>query len=250
MDVFLIRHGRSTWNNLRKIQGHKNPRLAPEGKLAARRIGRRLVAAFGPFSDSDDVLLTSPLFRARETAQIISEILRLPLRSRLHLREACLGEWEGLSVDDIRRRDGARLRQWYRDPTRVRLSGGEPIPSFRRRVRSEMRRLLRQYGRKRRLILVTHGGWISTLLTDVVGIPLGRMWTFVVDNCSLTRLHWDGRKLYLRSFNESAGRPPGASAGTSSFRLPPRRTGMSSPRSSRLRKSQDGISFNLRRGPA
>ena len=66
-----------------------------------------------------------------------------------------------------------------------------------------MQKLLYIYGEAQSLILVTHGGWISTLLTDVVGIPIGRLWTFVLDNCSLTRLLWDGKKLHLRSFNES-----------------------------------------------
>lgn len=218
--MFLIRHGRSTWNNQRRIQGYQNPHLAPEGKISARSLGRHLQERFGPFSRKKDVLLTSPLFRALETGRYIAASIRLPVRLRRHLREAGLGEWEGKSVDEIRKTDGRRLRQWYRDPTRVRLAGGEPIPKFRGRVRREIRTLLRKYKNKRCVLIVTHGGWISTLLTDVVEIPLSRLWTFVLDNCSLTRLHWDGKKLVLRSFNETACQSIAAAGGTSSFRPP------------------------------
>lgn len=107
-------------------------------------------------------------------------------------------------MDDIRMTDRSRLDQWYRDPTRVRLKGGEPILAFQKRVQKELSELLYIYGEADRILVVTHGGWISALLTGVVGIPITRMWTFVLDNCSLTRVHWDGRKLYLRSFNESS----------------------------------------------
>ncbi|OGH57067.1 MAG: hypothetical protein A3G34_14590 [Candidatus Lindowbacteria bacterium RIFCSPLOWO2_12_FULL_62_27] len=158
---------------------------------------------FGPFDPKSAVLVSSPLRRALQTARVLSDALRLTVVPRRDLREAGLGEWEGRRVDDIRRTDRRRLEQWYQDPTRVRLKGGEPIPAFQRRVQGEMQKLLYIYGEAQSLILVTHGGWISTLLTDVVGIPIGRLWTFVLDNCSLTRLLWDGKKLHLRSFNES-----------------------------------------------
>lgn len=234
MDLFLVRHGRSTWNNERRIQGHRNPPLAPQGKSSARELARLLKIRFGPYSVKSDVLIASPLSRARQTAGIISRALRLPLRIRLDLREACLGEWEGRTVDEIRRKEPKRLDLWYRSPTMVRLRGGEPIVVFRKRVRREILAILKKHTTKQRVILVTHGGWISTLLTDVVGIPLARMWTFVLDNSSLTRLHWDGKKLYLRSFNETAGpavesfanrwqpRAAGSAGGTSSFRPPER----------------------------
>lgn len=207
LELFLIRHGRSTWNHEGRVQGHKNPPLSDDGKKTVRQIARQLRARFGPFRESDTVIVSSPLRRALETAQIFSASFRLPIVRRPDLREAKLGEWEGRKVEEIRRTDLERLKQWYRDPTKVSLRGAESIPDFQKRVRREMRRLLYIYGEADRLWIVTHGGWISTLLTDVIGIPLGRMWTFVLDNGSLTRLHWDGKKLYLRSFNESPSNP-------------------------------------------
>lgn len=209
MEIFLIRHGRSVWNRDGRIQGHMNPRISNEGRLISRKLARSILTRFGPFSKKTDGIVSSPLRRAWETASIISSVIRIPATRRAGLKEAKLGEWEGRKVEDIRKTDLRRLQQWYRDPTKVRLGGAaraaEHIPAFARRVRKEMRFLLATRKKKRVLIIVTHGGWISALLTDVVGIPLGRMWTFVLDNSSLTRLHWDGRKLYLRSFNETAG---------------------------------------------
>lgn len=206
MELYLIRHAKSTWNLAGRVQGHRNPPLSADGRAAARALARRLLTRFGPFSKNKSVLVSSPLQRACQTAGILGKAIGLPIIRRPGLREAGLGEWEGMKVDEIRRQDPLRLKQWYRDPTRVRLKGAESIPAFQKRVRREARDLLYIYGEADPLIVVTHGGWISTLLTDVVGIPLGRMWTFVLDNCSLTRIHWDGKKMYLRSFNESVGR--------------------------------------------
>ncbi len=207
MELFLIRHGRSFWNHERRIQGHRDPRLSPQGLSDARHLAAGLKMRLGTPTGKKYVLVSSPLRRAHETARVLSRVIGLPVVRRPALKETSLGEWEGKLVADIRRVDAGRLARWYRDPTRVRLKGAEGIAAFRRRVRREIQSLLYIYGEADRMLIVTHGGWISTLLTDVVGIPLGRMWTFVVDNCSLTRLHWDGKKLFLRSFNEASPAP-------------------------------------------
>ena len=206
MELFLVRHGRSTWNCEGRIQGHRNPELSLDGRRACRKLARGIRSRFGPFSKKTDVLISSSLRRARQTAEVLSETLGLPVQTRTNLREACLGEWEGKTVGEIRRNDRKRLVQWYRDPTRVRLKGAESIGAFEKRVTREMGMLLSKHKNAGNILIVTHGGWISTLLTSVVGIPLARMWTFVLDNASLTRLHWDGKKLYLRSFNEMSSR--------------------------------------------
>lgn len=157
---------------------------------------------FGPFSDARDTLVASSLKRASQTADEISKVIRLPVVKRPGLREMDLGEWEGRRLAEIDQNDHRRLQQWFRDPTKVRLRGGEHVMRVRRRVRDEMQAMLAGRTGHSRLIVVTHGGWISVFLTDVVRIPLGRMWAFVLENCSLTRVYWDGRKMRLRSFNE------------------------------------------------
>lgn len=210
MDIFFIRHAQSTWNRDGRVQGHRNPPLAPEGRESARRLARFLHDRFGPFPKMSTRIVSSPLKRALETAGFIGKKLSLPVCGRPNLKELGLGEWEGRAVADIRIQDPAKLNQWYRDPTRLKLKGGEPLTAFRDRVRTEIQRLLYIYGEADRLIVVTHGGWISTLMTDVVRTPMGRMWTFVLDNCSVTRMLWDGKKLYLRSFNETAAPLPGS----------------------------------------
>lgn len=221
MELFLIRHGQSEWNREGRVQGWKNPHLSDHGRRTARRLGQFMENHYGPWNPKTDLFYSSPLRRAYETAQLVGGELGFKNpRPSPGLKEISLGEWEGRLIADLRRDDARRIDMWHRDPTRVRLNRAERVGAFQRRVLKTFRQMLarsddrisasgapsavRSAHGHHRLIAVTHGGVLAVLLADVVGIPVGRMWTFIMDNASLTRLWWNGRKLYLRGFNEYA----------------------------------------------
>lgn len=209
MELFLIRHGQSEWNRDGRVQGWKNPGLSDLGRKSTRRLGKLMRIHHGPWNPKTDIFVASPLRRAFETAEFVGEELGFNApRACAGLKEVCLGEWEGKLIADLRRTDTRRIQMWYRDPTRVRLKRAERIGAFQRRVLKTFRQLLAKSDGRHRLIAVTHGGVLAALLADVVGIPIGRMWTFIMDNASLTRLWWNGRRLYLRGFNEYAPAAP------------------------------------------
>src|SRR5688572_19392365 len=88
--LLLLRHGQSTWNADGRWQGQADPPLSPLGEEQARDAARRL--APGQFSR----VLASDLRRARQTAEILADALRLPVEVDPDLREIDVGDWQGL----------------------------------------------------------------------------------------------------------------------------------------------------------
>jgi len=96
--VLLLRHGQSEWNALGRWQGTADPPLSALGRRQAAFVGSVLAAS----SEQFEAVWASDLSRAAETATIVAEALGAgPVRTEPRLREAHVGEWEGLTTDEI-----------------------------------------------------------------------------------------------------------------------------------------------------
>jgi broad specificity phosphatase PhoE len=108
--ILVLRHGQSEWNALGKWQGQADPPLTDAGREQAYRAA----ALLGQF----DLIATSDLQRAHETASIISHSLGIgPVIVDQRLRETHVGEWEGLTHDDIERDYPGYLSAHKRPPS-------------------------------------------------------------------------------------------------------------------------------------
>jgi broad specificity phosphatase PhoE len=113
--LVLVRHGATNWNASSFCQGHKDVPLNETGR---RQIGL-LADALGDYDF--DRAFASPLQRAQETCRIIGpEPVVLE-----DLIEIDRGHWEGHEMDEIRRRWGQLVKQWYDDPAGLTMPGGE-----------------------------------------------------------------------------------------------------------------------------
>ena len=90
MKLYLIRHGETDLNKKRILQGQTNSELNDYGRELARLTAEGLMEV--PF----DLAFTSPLKRAKETAQIILSGRNVPLLEETRIQEISLGEYEGL----------------------------------------------------------------------------------------------------------------------------------------------------------
>ena len=93
--LHLFRHGETDWNAIRRLQGHTDIPLNDEGRKQAR--GLQKYFAENPV----DVLYSSDLKRAHETAQIANFVLQKPLTTSAELRESFLGDLEGKTRDEV-----------------------------------------------------------------------------------------------------------------------------------------------------
>src|ERR1700741_2656837 len=106
-ELLLVRHGETDWNRERRFQGHADQPLNETGREQAR----------APATDLDgngiDLIYTSDLARARETAEIVGAQLGLDVVAMRELREIDVGEWEGLTWQEIEERYPEGARKWH-----------------------------------------------------------------------------------------------------------------------------------------
>ncbi len=110
----LIRHGQTDWNATGRWQGQANPPLNAVGRAQAQQTAQELIA------QNIEVLISSDLTRARETAAIIGASIGVPVNLEPRLREINLGDWQGLYSDDIRARWPDEMRTWLESPLAIR----------------------------------------------------------------------------------------------------------------------------------
>lgn len=88
---YFTRHGQTVWNVANRICGTTDVELTEEGRLQAHTTAEKIRQE----NVHIDAIMTSPLIRARSTAEIIADITGIPLIVEERLREQCFGLWEG-----------------------------------------------------------------------------------------------------------------------------------------------------------
>jgi probable phosphoglycerate mutase len=158
----LLRHGETVWNSEKRVQGHGNSPLTPRGRATTAQWA--LFLADGGWQH----ILCSDLGRVRETAQIINEVLQLPVTEDARLREQNWGDWEGLRVDDVRRDFAVELSLMSAKGWDFRPPHGES----RREVRDRAFAALAAYRSTHpagKTLVICHLGVIKCLVYGVAG---------------------------------------------------------------------------------
>ena len=127
--MILIRHGETEGNPFSRLQGSVDLPLSEIGRAQAQAAAEALKA------EEPDRLVTSDMKRAAETARIIAGRLGSPVPVVLdsRLREIDLGIWEGMTLDEVRRKFPHELELWLRDP-KTSAPEGEPAEAWTNRV--------------------------------------------------------------------------------------------------------------------
>jgi broad specificity phosphatase PhoE len=152
--LILVRHGESTWNAERRLQGQLDPPLSERGRAQAR--------ALAPVLDSlpDDRILCSDLGRAVQTAELLGV---RPHRLDPRWREIDVGEWAGRTAAEIDAQS-AELTNWRGGPRTG--PGGEPWAEFRARVAAAVDELVAAGGP---WLVISHGGCVRVAVAHLTG---------------------------------------------------------------------------------
>jgi broad specificity phosphatase PhoE len=181
--LYLVRHGRTLGNVQRVLVGSTDIPLDELGVQQAGLVGERLAAAVRA-----DVLLSSPLQRARVTAEAIGSRLGLTVRIRPNLAEWNFGDAEGLSFEVLTQQYpeiAARFANVEDDD--VGWPGGETRRAFHRRVYDEFVDILHAY-HDHTVIVVAHGGVFGSLLAQIQGRQPNDPKAYDIRNCSVTHV--------------------------------------------------------------
>lgn len=176
--LVLLRHGRTAWNAQRRFQGQADPPLDDVGRAQAYEVAG-LVAALRP-----QLLVTSDLARALQTAEIVGASTGLEAMPDARLRERGLGHWEGLTRDEVEDRYPDEFAQWAagRDVTR---RGGET----REQVATRVMAAVGDLPEVETAVLVTHSATAMAATNALLGIPQRAHPLGPLANCHWTELY-------------------------------------------------------------
>lgn len=197
-ELIVIRHGETDWNREQRFQGQIDVPLNATGHEQARRLALALAA------ERSDLLISSDLQRARETAAPLQRSWAKTLVPHPGLREQSFGVLEGLDVPAIKRQHPELWAQWLRhDADDALPGGGESTRQFHARVLAAVRELAQSH-EGRTLVLVTHGGVLDMLWRTVQGLPLHGPRECAIPNTGINRLRWRGGTLDIVRWAEDA----------------------------------------------
>ncbi|MFC7715242.1 histidine phosphatase family protein [Nonomuraea recticatena] len=181
----------------RRFSGLGDPELNPNGLAQAEAAARRLSAP--PYRL--DVVVSSPLKRARRTAEAVAGLAGLDVEVDDDLRETDFGAWEGHTFTEIQRRWPAELAAWLADPTAA-PPQGESFTQVARRVEAARDRLLERY-EGRTVLVVSHVTPIKTLLRLALMAPPEALYRMHLDLACLSLIDFyaDGPAV-VKSFND------------------------------------------------
>jgi len=162
--LFLVRPGVTEWHRERKIVGHRDVGLSADGMAEVTAAAAAL--AHLPLSD----IVTSPLARAVQTAEVIARKRGSAVNRDPRLADLKVGKWEGQTYDDV-----ARLPDYQKflsDPLGQKLPGGEDLRQVRDRAAGAVAQALRDAPAGECVAVVAHGAICRILVCHYLGVDL------------------------------------------------------------------------------
>ena len=153
MEILVTRHGQTDWNVLGKIQGQTDIELNDVGRQQAEEIGKLIE------NETINLIITSPLKRAKETAQIINKKLNVKIIEDCRLMERNFGQSEGLTKNDTRQLkvNNLEINDIWNYNKNIEFNGMETMYDFCNRIYKFLDDVIKRY-KDKNILLVTHGG--------------------------------------------------------------------------------------------
>jgi probable phosphoglycerate mutase len=197
--LLLIRHGRVQWSSrqfLDTVRGHQwDPPLDEVGTEQAERLAARLL-----LMDPPAAIYTSPFTRCLDTAAPYLAAAGRSAEAVDDLGEVFIGEWEGLSFEEIVSQDEELAKRFREQEAMFSIApGGESGAHLRARVIPAVEGVIARHD-EGTVLLVVHGGVINAYLGHVMGIPHDMF--FLPENTSINTVEVDGDRREMRFIND------------------------------------------------
>ncbi|MFA7383321.1 MAG: histidine phosphatase family protein [Desulfurivibrionaceae bacterium] len=159
--IYLTRHGLTAANKEDVFAGRTEEPLHPEGAAQLAEIGERLA------DRGISRIFCGPLTRTRQSAEIVGELLAVPVESAEALTEIYIPHWDGLSKKVIRSRFGSEYPTWLENPAGFCLPGCETIAEVQKRAVAFMEAIFLAYPGQN-LLAVSHLIVVRALLLHIL----------------------------------------------------------------------------------
>ena len=187
--LILVRHGFSQGNKDGKFTGHLDVPLVDVGLTQAELVSNYILANY-----KVDGIYSSPMSRAAETVRKVADTLNLPIVLVQDLIELNGGDWEGVTFEDIAKRDPEFFNHWCEHKGTVRCPNGESMEDAGRRAYKALTEICENNDGKT-LVIASHGGVIRSLQCLFYGIDLSNFnSTAWMPNASISIVEYDKGK--------------------------------------------------------
>ena len=188
--LYIMRHGRTDWNVRHKLQGRTDIPLNDEGRMMAAEAGKR-------YADIHfDICYSSPLERAKETAEILLEGRSIPLYEDQRIQEISFGSYEGMSCVDKTKEENLAFQKFFQDTGNyIPPEDAESVEQLYERTGEFLKSLEESKKLKdKNLLISTHGAAMTAMLNRMRGsLSVEHFWkNEVPPNCSVTIAELEG----------------------------------------------------------
>lgn len=182
--IYLLRHGETEWNRLTKLQGRKDIELSDTGRIQARNVAEYFLDI------TPDLIYSSPLKRAYETAEIIADVNNLP---------------KPIAVNDLMERDYGLAEGYTASERKILFPDGEypemeVTESVCNRVIKALS-IIASDNNDKSIVIVSHGSAINTVLAELSNQEIGSGKT-KLHTCSVNKIISNRGKMTIEYFNK------------------------------------------------
>jgi len=193
MELILVRHGETLFNRERKVQGITDIELNDTGLRQAHQLALSL-------KDHEiHQIYSSPLRRAYQTAEAINQFHDVPIHRRNGLMEMDVGDFEGLSFQELRANEKDFLQRWIADPAMTKMPNGESIIELQERAWNAIGDIILE---AENALVVSHNFTIAAILCKIKCVDLSQFRNFCVETASKTIVQFTNGVGEIGLFND------------------------------------------------
>ncbi|MGB2814698.1 MAG: histidine phosphatase family protein [Dehalococcoidales bacterium] len=208
-EIILARHSETEWNVAEVFRGQIDIDLSETGVKQAKLLAEYLSTS------AIEAVYSSPLKRARETAEIIARPHKLKVNADPDLIDFDFGQWQGLSHEEVKEKYEDLYTKWVTHPEQVSMPGGESLEDVARRVIRFRNRIIA--GHHGIILIVGHRVVNKIMLCTMLGLDNSHFWKTRQDTCGISILTYQDEQFILTRHNDTSFLKPVVRAPLSDF---------------------------------
>ncbi len=198
--LYLIRHGETEWNTVKRFQGWTDIELSEKGLKQAELLGKRFE------NIHIDELYASPLKRAVKTAEGISKASGLEIKTSEYFKEINFGAWEGKTRSELSELYGSEFDDFIKHPQDLPFPGEGNFDNVTKRIKKGLDEVLDGKDDVS-IAIVSHGGIIRLMIKYLLDIKEDLYNSTWIDNTSISLVEIRKNSAMLRVLNDSSHIP-------------------------------------------
>lgn len=195
--VYLVRHGQTAWNLEEVFRGRMDIPLDETGKKEVHLAGEALK------DETIHAIYSSPLSRSMETAENIAKFQNIEVTPLEAIIDISYGDWEGVSLDQVRKKYPDLYDLWLKEPHKVSFPNGESLEQVRVRTQNAIDDLLEKH-KNENIALVAHRVPNKVICCSLLGIENSNFWRIQQDTASTNLFTYKDDQWIISYLNDTS----------------------------------------------